>query len=127
MKQKNIILDKSFAFAVRVVKLYKYLCNDRKEYVLSKQLLRSGTSIGANINEAQAGQSKADFIAKMSIASKEARETKYWIDLLIKTDYLSINEKHVQSLTVEIEELIKLLTSIVKSSRLTNEQQRIKN
>lgn len=70
MKQDNIILDKSFDFAVRIVKLYKYLCDEKKEYVLSKQLLRSGTSVGAN--EAQAGQSKADFIAKMSIASKEA-------------------------------------------------------
>ena len=84
---------------------------------MSKQLLRSGTSIGANINEAQAGQSKADFIAKMAIATKEARETKYWIDLLIKTDYLNINDIHVQSLQEEIEEIIKLLTSIVKSSR----------
>jgi len=73
----NVILDKSFAFAVRIVRLYKYLSNDKKEYVLSEQLLRSGTSIGANINEAQAGQSRADFIAKMSIASKEARESKY--------------------------------------------------
>jgi len=88
-----------------------------KKYVLSKQLLRSGTSIGANINEAQAGQSKADFIAKMSIASKEARESKYWIDLLIKTDYLNINDKHTKSLQSDIEEIIKLLTSIVKSSQ----------
>ncbi len=87
----NIILDKSFEFAIRVVKLYKYLCNEKKEYVLSKQLLRCGTSVGANINEA--GQSKADFIAKMSISSKEARESKYWIELLIKTDYLNINDK----------------------------------
>ena len=107
----NIILDKSFEFAIRVVKLYKYLCDDKKEYVLSKQ-----TSIGANINEAQAGQSKADFIAKMAIASKEARESKYWIDLLIKTDYLDINENHVKSLLNDIEEIIKLLTSIVKTS-----------
>ena len=90
MKQNNLILDKSFAFAVRIVKLYKYLCDEQKEYVLSKQLLRCGTSIGANINEAQAGQSKADFIAKMSIASKEARETNYWIELLIETKYLNI-------------------------------------
>ena len=112
----NIILDKSFTFAIRVVKLYKHLCDEKKEYVLSKQLLRSGTSIGANINEAQAGQSKADFIAKMAIASKEARETKYWIDLLTKTNYLDINENHVQSLIKDIEEIIKLLTSIVKSS-----------
>ena len=112
----NIILDKSFEFAIRVVKLYKYLCDDKKEYVLSKQLLRAGTSIGANINEAQAGQSKADFIAKMAIASKEARESKYWIELLIKTDYLDINENHVKSLLNDIEEIIKLLTSIVKTS-----------
>ncbi|MBT5492595.1 four helix bundle protein, partial [bacterium] len=84
----NIILGKSFDFAIRIVKLYKYLCDEKREYILSKQLLRCGTSIGANINEGQAGQSKADFIAKMSIASKEARESKYWIDLLIKTDYL---------------------------------------
>jgi len=113
----NIILDKSFEFAIRIVKLYKYLCNEKKEYVLSKQLLRCGTSIGANINEAQAVQSKNDFIAKMSISSKEARETKYWIELLIKTNYLNINEKHTQSLLNEIEEMIKLLTSIVKSSQ----------
>ena len=113
----NIILNKSFEFAIRVVKLYKYLCDEKKEYVLSKQLLRSGTSIGANINEAQAGQSKADFIAKMSIASKEARESKYWIDLLIKTDYLNINDEHTKSLLNDIEEIVKLLTSIVKSSQ----------
>lgn len=117
MKQDNIVLDKSFAFAVRIVRLYKHLCSEQKEYVLSKQLLRSGTSIGANVNEAQAGQSKADFIAKMSIASKEARESKYWIDLLVKTDYLDINENYVQSLVLDIEEIIKLLTSIVKSSQ----------
>lgn len=116
MKQDNIILDKSFDFAIRVVKLYKYLCDEKRECVLSKQLLRCGTSVGANINEAQAGQSKADFIAKMSIASKEARETKHWIDLLIKTDYIDVNENHVQSLIKDIEEIIKLLTSIVKSS-----------
>jgi len=114
--KENIILDKSFNFAVRIVNVYKYLVT-KKEYVLSKQLLRSGTSIGANINEAQAGQSKADFIAKMSIGSKEARESKYWIELLIKTDYLNINDKHTQSLLIEIEELIKLLTSIVKTSQ----------
>ena len=113
----NIILDKSFTFAVRVVKLYKYLCDEKKEYILSKQLLRSGTSIGANINEAQAGQSKADFISKMSISSKEARESKYWIDLLVKTDYLNINDQHTKSLVNDIEEIIKLLTSIVKSSK----------
>ncbi len=113
----NIILEKSFNFSVRIVNLYKYLKDEKKEYVLSKQLLRSGTSIGANVNEAQAGQSKNDFISKLSIASKEARESKYWIDLLIKTEYLNQNDKHTQSLVNEIEEIIKLLTSIVKNSQ----------
>jgi len=117
ISEKNITLNKSFDFSVRVVKLYKYLSSQKKEYIISKQLLRCGTSIGANINEAQAGQTKKDFIAKMSIASKEARETKYWIDLLIATDYLSKEDKHTKSLLLDIEELIKLLTSIVKTSQ----------
>lgn len=116
----NIILDKSFTFSVRIVNVYKYLCKEKKEYILSKQLLRSGTSIGANINEAQAGQSKADFIAKMSISSKEARESKYWIDLLIATNYLSKEDNYTQSLVCDIEEIIKLLTSIIKSSQGKN-------
>ncbi len=116
----NVILDKSFDFAVRVTKLYKHLCMDQKEYVLSKQLLRSGTSIGANVNEAQTGQSKADFVAKMAISSKEARESKYWIDLLIKTEYLKKEDKHVQSLVNEIDEIVRLLTTIVKSSQGNN-------
>ena len=113
----NIVLDKSFNFAIRVVNLYKFLCKEKKEYVLSKQLLRSGTSIGANINEAQAGQSKNDFISKMAISSKEARESKYWLKLLIETKYLDKESKHTMSLLSEIEEIIKLLTSIVKSSQ----------
>ncbi|MDY0320139.1 MAG: four helix bundle protein [Arcobacteraceae bacterium] len=122
MREENIILNKSFDFAIRIVKLYKYLSNDKKEFILSKQLLRSGTSIGANINEAQAGQSKADFISKMSIASKEARETKYWIDLLIKTDYLNIKESYVESLVTDINEIINIITKIVKSSKDNNEK-----
>lgn len=113
----NVVLEKAFDFAVRVTKLYKHLCQDKKEYVLSKQLLCRGTSIGANINEAQARQSKADFAAKMAIASKESRESKYWLDLLIKTEYLNKDDKHVQSLVNDIEEIIKLLTSIVKTSQ----------
>jgi four helix bundle protein len=120
MKQENIILDKSFNFAVRIVKLFKYLSIEKKEYILSKQLLRCGTSIGANINEAQAAQSKKDFISKMSISSKEARESKYWIDLLVATDYLSIEDKHVQSLLNDTEEIIKLLTTIIKSAQGKN-------
>ena len=86
---ENIIVDKSFDFAVRIVNSNKYLNNEQKEYVLSKQLLRSGTSIGANVSEAERAQSKADFISKMSIALKEANETNYWLKLLYKTDYLS--------------------------------------
>ncbi len=117
MKDDNIVLEKSLNFAIRVVKLYQYLCEEKKEYVLSKQLIRSGTSIGANVNEAQAGQSKADFIAKMAVASKEARESKYWIDLLIKTDYLNKHDVHVQTLVNEIDELVRLLTSIVKTGQ----------
>ena len=113
----NIILEKSFNFSIRVVNLYKFLCKDKKEYTLSKQLLRSGTSIGVNINEAQAGQSKNGFIAKMAIASKEARESKYWIRLLIETKYLDKECKHTESLLSEIEEIIKLLILIVKTSQ----------
>ncbi|PLY13226.1 MAG: four helix bundle protein [Sulfurimonas sp.] len=117
MKQENIVLDKSFAFAVRAVKLYQYLCDQKREYVLSKQLLRSGTSIGANVNEAQAAQSTNDFIAKMSIASKEARESKYWIDLLMQTSFLDANDQHTQTLQSDISELIKILTSIIKTTQ----------
>ena len=117
LRKDNIVLDKSFDFAVRVVKLYKYLCSEKKEYVLSKQLLRCGTSIGANINEAQAGQSKADFIAKMSIASKEVRESKYWIDLLIATKYIDAEKNHVKTLLQDIDEIIKLLTKVIKTGQ----------
>ena len=117
MAKENVVMNKSYDFAVRIVRLYKHLSTQHKEYVLSKQLLRSGTSIGANVNEAQAGHSKADFIAKMVIASKEARESKYWIDLLCSTGYLDPNKNHVKSLQNDIEELVKLLTSIVKSAQ----------
>jgi len=114
---ENTIYSKSFEFAVRVVRLYRFLCTNHKEFVISKQLLRCGTSIGANVNEAISAQSKKDFISKMAIASKEARETKYWIDLLIATEYLSTDEKHVETLQNDIEEIIKILTSIVKTSQ----------
>lgn len=115
MKSDNIILSKSKAFAVRIVRLYQYLCNDKKEFVLSKQLLRSGTSIGANVKEAVRGQSKPDFISKMSIALKEAAETEYWLELLYETDYL--DETQFQSIYMDNQELLKILTSIVKSSK----------
>ena len=111
----NILLDKSFIFAVRIVKLYKYLCSKKKEYVLSKQLLRSGTSIGANINEVQDAQSKNDFISKLSISLKEARETKYWIELLRETDYLT--DKEANNILEDLIEVIKLLVSIIKTTK----------
>ena len=114
----NVIVEKSFKFAVRIVKLYKYLCNNKKEFVLSKQLLRCGTSIGANINEAQEAQSKNDFISKLSISLKEARETKYWIELLKETNYLS--NKEAENLLQDLIEIIKLLTSIIKSTKGNN-------
>ena len=115
LKDENVLVKKSFKFAVRVVKLYKYLCNDKKEYILSKQLLRSGTSIGANINEAQDAQSKADFISKLSISLKEARESKYWIKLLKETDYLS--DKEADNILEDLIEVIKLLVSIIKTTK----------
>ena len=111
----SIVKDKSKQFAVRMVKLYQYLSKEKQEYVMSKQLLRSGTSIGANVYEALQGQSKADFIAKMSIALKEASETEYWLEILQETDYLSVEE--YESIRRDCSEVIKLLTSIVKTSR----------
>jgi four helix bundle protein len=117
MDAVNCIQGKSFDFAVRIIRLYKYLAKEQKEYVLSKQLLRSGTSIGANVNEAQAGQSRADFVSKMCIASKEARETRYWLDLLCETDYLDPTQAHVATMLEQSEELIKILTSIVKTTQ----------
>lgn len=116
MTKDNQILDKSFNFAIRIVNLSRILQN-KNEYVLSKQLLRSGTSVGANVNEAQAAQSKKDFVSKMSIATKEARESYYWINLLIKTDYIDVKDQHVQTLLKQSEELIKILTSIVKTGQ----------
>ena len=111
----NIIETKSFDFAVRIVKLYKLLCEQRKEYILSKQLIRSATSIGANISEAQQAQSKADFISKLSISLKETSETKYWIKLLLATDYLSTKE--ADSLLNDCTEIEKLLVAILKTSK----------
>lgn len=113
MRNENVIEVKSFDFAVRAVKLYRHLTEEKKEYILSKQLLRCGTSIGANVSEAQRGQSKADFYAKMSIALKEANETDYWLRLLYKTDYLT--EQEYNSIGKDINELISLLVSITKS------------
>lgn len=111
----NVIENKSFQFAIRIVRLYKFLCEEKKEYILSKQLLRAGTSIGANVTESQQAQSKPDFVSKISIALKEASETKYWIKLLGTTEYLSENQtKSILDDCVEIE---KILVTILKSAK----------
>lgn len=111
----NIILQKSYNFSLMIIGLYKFLCEDIKEYVLSKQLLKAETSIGANDNEAQAEMSREDFVAKMSIASKEAREAKYWLNLLVDSDYISKEDCKVKNLIDEIESIINTLTKIVRT------------
>jgi len=113
--KENIVKDKSFAFALRVVKLAKYLEAEKKEFVLSKQVLRSGTAIGALVREAEHAESKADFIHKMNIALKEANETLYWLELLHRGDY--IGDQTFESIRTDSEELVKLLVAIVKTSR----------
>lgn len=112
MKQ-SILKDKSKTFALRTIRLYKYICEEKHEYVLSKQLLRSGTSIGANIAEAFYGQSEADLISKLSIAQKEASETIYWLELLHESEYL--NSTEFNCIHDDAEEIIKLLTSSIKT------------
>ncbi len=113
--QNNPIVLKSKLFALRIISLYKYLTAEKREYILSKQILRSGTSIGANIRESIRAQSKADFIAKMSISLKEASETEYWLELLMESDYLDV--KLGRSLMSDCQELISILVSIIKSSK----------
>ena len=117
MEKKNIIKDKSFDFALRIIKLYKYLQN-KKEFVLSKQLLRSGTAVGALVREAEQAESKADFIHKLAIALKEANETQYWLELLYKSEYLE--KKQFISINRDSVEMLKLLTSIIKTSKNNN-------
>ncbi len=111
--KKDLLREKSFSFALRIIKLSKYLQSTHKEYVLSKQILRSGTSVGALIREAQYAQSKADFLHKLTIALKEANETEYWLLLLKESDYL--DEKMFHSIYPEIDELLKLLISSTKT------------
>ena len=115
MAKYNILQEKSFGFAVRIVKLYKYLCEEKKEFVLSKQILRSGTSIGANIEESIGGQSDKDFLSKLEISYKEARETNYWLRLLLATDYLT--KEQADSLLVDNEELKKILAKIIITTK----------
>ena len=115
MKEENAIVDKSKAFALRIIRLYRHLCDEKKEYILSKQLLRSGTSIVANVKEAIRGQSKPDFYAKLNIALKEASEAEYWLEILYETDY--IDKKLYESINSDCEEIIKLLVSITKTQQ----------
>jgi four helix bundle protein len=115
MKKESIVMQKSYAFALRIIKAYKYFGSEQHEYVLSKQLLRSGTAIGALVKEAEHAQSRADFINKMNIALKEANETEYWIMLLHDSDYL--DDKAYNSLIEDSRELIRLLISIVKTTK----------
>ena len=112
---KNVVKEKSLEFAIRIVNLYKYLIDTKKEFIMSKQLLRSGTAIGALVRESEHAESKADFIHKLSVALKEANETDYWLELLYRTEYLT--EKQYQSINNNIVELLKLLISIIKKSK----------
>ncbi len=112
---ENVIKTKSFNFALRIVKLYQFLCADKKEFVLSKQLLRSGTAIGALVRESEHAESKPDFIHKLAIAQKEANESDYWLELLFKSNYL--NESQFKSLNSDIIEINKILASIIISTK----------
>lgn len=113
--KENIVYEKAFKFAIRVVNLYKYLINEKNEYILSKQILRSGTSIGANIKEGIEGQSTRDFLSKMSIALKEASETEYWLELLIETNY--IEKESFKDILDNCKEINKILTAIIRTTK----------
>ncbi len=115
MTHDNVLVDKSLDFAIRIVNCYKYLTETQKEFVMSKQVFRSGTSIGANINEAIEGQSRADFVSKMSIALKEARETSYWLILLHRTNYLEDNV--FLSMRDDVDEIIRILIASIKTTK----------
>ena len=110
---KDVLKNKSYEFAIEIIKLYKYLCSESKEFVLSKQLLRSGTSVGAMVREAEFAQSKADFIHKLSIALKEANESRYWLDLIKDSNY--ITSEHFDLIYPRNNEIIKLLVSSIKT------------
>lgn len=113
--KENIIKNKSFAFAVRIVKLYKHYVESKKEYILSKQLLRSGTSVGAMVREAEHAETKADFKHKMAVAQKEINETIYWLELMKETDYLT--QEEFSSINSDAVEIIKLITAILKTTK----------
>ena len=120
--KNNVIKDKSYSFALRVIKAYKFLSDEKREFVLSKQLLRSGTAIGALVREAEHAQSRADFIHKMNISLKEANETEYWLMLLKDSGY--IDEISFLSIHKDCDELIRLLVSIIKTTKSTNENKK---
>lgn len=113
--KENIVKNKSFSFAIRIVKTYQFLIGEKKEFVLSKQLLRSGTSVGAMVREAEHAETKKDFIHKMGVAQKEINETIYWLELLNETDYLT--QEQFENINKDAIEVIKLVTSIIKSSK----------
>ena len=115
LERENIVMNKSYTFALRIIKLYKFLIEEKKEYILSKQILRSGTAIGALVKESEHAQSKPDFINKMNIALKEANETDYWLNLLKDSNY--IDDNSFISIQPDCVELIRLLASIVKTSK----------
>ena len=119
-EKKNIIKDKSFQFAKRIIKLYKYLSESKKEYVISKQLLRSGTAIGALVREAQNAESRADFIHKLGIAQKECDETLYWLELLFESGYLL--EPEFQSIQKEASDLLKMIRSAIITTKATKQK-----
>lgn len=116
--KNNIIKDKSFAFSLKVIQLYKFLCDEKKEFVMSKQLLRSGTAIGASVRESEHAESKQDFIHKMAIAQKEANETGYWIELLFKSNF--IDQTRFSSIQQNLSEIQKILASIILTSKQQN-------
>ena len=116
--KETALQKKSKAFAIRIIRMYQYLCEEKKEYILSKQVLRSGTSIGANIREAKRAQSTPDFYAKLYISLKEAEETEYWLELLVETDY--ITKEMFDSINNDCEEIIKLLVSSTKTLKENN-------
>ena len=118
-------MQKSYAFSLRCVRLYKYLCCRDGNYIIGKQLLRSGTSIGANVREALRAQTRPDFVTKLNVALKEASETEYWIELLRDSDYISSSQ--AESMLADCVELLKILTSIVKKSKENSDTVRIKS
>lgn len=115
MMKENVLKDKSFAFAIRVVNLYKFLSKEKNEFVLSKQVLRSGTSVGALVRESEHAESKSDFIHKLAIAQKEINETLYWLELLCKTEFISIEQ--FESLNLDAVEIIKMITASIKTAK----------